>query len=154
MRLMGSRRSGCREQGLWFALAACLPLDRNMPAAVTVDTYVHSGTNVLQPISANSDFWRTFLVQLHVTIKTSPACSIMDGLLFWRGWEIIFTMRRESTALVLLLAGVTSQVLFIFGVLYFNTYSEFQCHTKKKEISCAKARTSKCPFYLCCYRRA
>ena len=55
-------------------------------------------------------------------------------------------MRRESTALVLLLAGVTSQVLFIFGVLYFNTYSEFQCHTKKKEILCAKARPSKCPF--------
>ena len=124
MRLMGSRRSGCREQGLWFALAACLPLDRNMPAAVTVNTYV------LQPTSANSDFWRTFLVQLHVTIKTSPACTIMDGLLFWRGWEIIFTMRRESTALVLLLAGVTSQVLFIFGVLYFNTNCEFQCHTK------------------------
>ena len=124
MRLMGSRRSGCREQGLWFALAACLPLDRNMPAAVTVNTYV------LQPTSANSDFWRTFLVQLHVTIKTSPACTIMDGVLFWRGWEIIFRMRRESTALVLLLAGVTSQVLFIFGVLYFNTNCEFQCHTK------------------------
>ena len=63
MRLMGSRRSGCREQGLWFALAACLPLDRNMPAAVTVNTFVP------QPTSANSDFWRTFLVQLHVTIK-------------------------------------------------------------------------------------
>ena len=96
-------------------------------------------------------FWRTFLVQLHVTVKTSPACTIMDGLLLWRGWEIIFRMRRESTALVLLLAGVTSQVLFIFGVLYFNTNSEFQCHTKKKDILCAKARPSKCPFNLCFY---
>ena len=75
-------------------------------------------------------FLEDFSSASHVTIKTSPACTIMDGLLFWRGWEIIFTMRRESTALVLLLAGVTSQVLFIFGVLCFNTNSEFQCHTK------------------------
>ena len=72
-------------------------------------------------------FLEDFSSASHVTIKTSPACTIMDGLLFWRGWEIIFRMRRESTALVLLLAGVTSQVLFIFGVLYFNINSEFQC---------------------------
>ena len=83
----------------------------------------------LRPTANISQQWflEDFSSASHVTIKTSPACTIMDGLLFWRGWEIIFTMRRESTALVLLLAGVTSQVLFIFGVLYFNINSEFQC---------------------------
>ena len=85
-------------------------------------------TSIVAPTSYSQQrFLEDFSSASHVTIKTSPACTIMDGLLFWRGWEIIFRMRRESTALVLLLAGVTSQVLFIFGVLYFNINSEFQC---------------------------
>ena len=93
----------------------------------------------LRPTANISQQWflEDFSSASHVTIKTSPACTIIDGLLLWRGWEIIFRMRRESTALVLLLAGVTSQVWLIFGVLYFNTNSEFQCHTKKeRDIMC------------------
>ena len=111
-----SRDYGSHSLRVSPSTGTCLLQSQSTPTSYSQ----HQPTVILEDFSSAS----------HVTIKTSPAFTIMDGLLFWRGWEIIFRMRRESTALVLLLAGVTSQVFVIFGVLYFNTNSEFQCHTK------------------------